>query len=149
MRARELMSVTPVFVTPNEPISRVAEIMRDSEIGIVPVVDNPQHMHLVGVITDRDIAVRCVASMHMPACQVRIHMTRDHLRTVGPDDDVAAVLEVMAHERLRRVAVVTDGDHLEGMISQDDIARKLGTRAPLEVERMLESVSADRPRRAD
>ena len=146
MRARELMTANPVFVTPNEPVSRAAEIMRDSEIGIVPVVDDVRAKHLIGVITDRDIAVRCVAAMHLPACQVRIHMTRERLHTVSPDDDVHQVLEVMAHDQLRRVPVVSEGDRLEGMISQADIARRLGAQVPLEVERVLESVSADRGR---
>ena len=123
MRARDIMTPNPLVVTPSDPVSHAAAIMRDAEIGIVPVVDDREHRHLVGVITDRDIAVRCVASQHIPACDVSLHMSGDHLCTVGPDDDVA------------------EDNRLIGMISQADLATKLGPAQPLEVEKMLESVS--------
>jgi CBS domain-containing protein len=141
MRARDIMTPNPLVVTPSDPVSRAAEIMRDAEIGIVPVVDDREHRHLVGVITDRDIAVRCVASQHIPACDVSLHMSGDHLCTVGPDDDVSNVLASMTHDRVRRIPVVAEDNRLIGMISQADLATKLGPAQPLEVEKVLESVS--------
>src|SRR6476660_2839287 len=92
MRARDIMTSNPLVVTATDPVSNAAEIMRDAEIGIVPVVDDREARHLIGVITDRDIAVRCVAQRHVPACEVRLHMSGDHLRTVAPDDDVSRVI---------------------------------------------------------
>jgi len=64
MKAREMMTSHPEVVTPKDPISRAAGIMRDRDIGMVPVVDDTSRMSLVGVITDRDIAVRHVADGH-------------------------------------------------------------------------------------
>ncbi len=117
MRARDIMTPNPLVVTPSDPVSHAAEIMRDAEIGIVPVVDDRERRHLVGVITDRDIAVRCVASQHIP------------------------VLASMTHARVRRIPVVAEGNRLVGMISQADLATKLGPAQPLDVEKVLESVS--------
>lgn len=142
MRARDIMTPNPLVVTGSDPVSHAAEIMRDAEIGIVPVVDDREHRHLIGVITDRDIAVRCVASMHIPACDVSLHMSGEHLHTVKPDDDVSSVLASMTHDQVRRIPVVAEDNRLVGMISQADLATKLGPEKPLDVERVLESVSA-------
>jgi len=106
MRARDIMTPNPLVVAPTDPVSHAAEIMRDAEIGIVPVVDDRERRRLIGVITDRDIAVRCVASQHLPACDVRLHMSGEHLCTVAPDDDVSTVLALMTHDRVRRIPVV-------------------------------------------
>jgi CBS domain-containing protein len=144
MRARDIMSPNPLVVTATDPVSRAAEIMRDAEIGIVPVVDDRERRHLVGVITDRDIAVRCVARQHLPACEVRLHMSGDHLHTVAPDDDVSHVIASMSHEQVRRIPVVSEEGQIVGMISQADLATKVGPEQPLDVERVLESVSARR-----
>ena len=141
MRARDIMTSDPFVITPEDPISHAAEIMRDHEVGIIPVVDDPQARRLLGVITDRDIAVRCVANLHMPKCDVSRHMTGEHLHTVKPDDDVAVVIAIMKHDQVRRIPVVSDGNRLEGMISQADLATKLGPTQPLAVEKVLESLS--------
>jgi len=142
MRARDIMTSNPLVVTATDPVSNAAEIMRDAEIGIVPVVDDREARHLIGVITDRDIAVRYVAQRHVPACEVRLHMSGDHLRTVAPDDDVSRVIAAMAHDQVRRIPVVAEDNRLIGMISQADLATKVGPECPLDVERVLESVSA-------
>jgi CBS domain-containing protein len=142
MRARDIMTSNPLVVTASDPVSRAAEIMRDAEIGIVPIVDDRERRHLIGVITDRDIAVRCVAQRHVPACEVRLHMSGEHLHTVAPDDDVSRVIASMAHDQVRRIPVVADDGRLIGMISQADLATKVGPDHPLDVERVLESVSA-------
>ena len=142
MRARDIMTSNPLVVTGEDTISHAAEIMRDAEVGIVPVVDDREHRRLIGVLTDRDIAVRCVSHKHVPACDVRLHMSGDHLHTVAPDDDVDRVIEAMAHDQVRRIPVVAEDGRLIGMISQADLATKVGPDNPLDVERVLESVSA-------
>ena len=144
MRARDIMTADPEVVTKDEPVSKVAAMMRDAEIGIVPVVDGLESRHLLGVITDRDIAVRCVASMHMPACHVEEHMTSADLFTVAATDDVEEVLTRMEHDRVRRIPVVSDDNRLVGIISTADIARELGPTQPLVVEHLLEAVSKRR-----
>jgi CBS domain-containing protein len=127
-------------VTPGDPLSRAAEIMRDQDVGMVPVVDDPLAMRLRGVITDRDIAVRCVAPRHGGRCCVGAHLTDAPLATVAPDADVQEVMERMKEHRVHRV-LVTSGGRLMGVIAVADLARE-GPLDPLEVESVLEHLSA-------
>jgi CBS domain-containing protein len=122
MKAREIMTPNPDVVTPEDPISRAAQIMRDREVGIVPVVSDQDSMALMGVITDRDIAVRHVADGHTGDCTVATHMTRDNIETVEENDDTATVMEAMRRREVRRIAVTTKNGKLLGVIAQADIA---------------------------
>ena len=141
MKARDLMTANPAVLTPSESITRAAQIMHDLDVGLVPVVDDPTARHLVGVITDRDITVRCVARNHGGACTVRDHMTSARLDTVRPDDDIDQVLSLMERDQVRRIPVVNDDNALAGIIAQADVVTKYGPRHPLKVESVLEHVS--------
>jgi CBS domain-containing protein len=141
MKASDLMTRSPAVVTPNDSIVRAAELMQERDVGIIPVVDDAVNMKLVGVLTDRDIAVRCVARHHDATCAVRHHMTDTHLATVDADADVEDVLARMGEHRVRRIPVVSRGDHLEGIIAQADLAVKLGPKEPLRVEHLVEHIS--------
>jgi CBS domain-containing protein len=141
MKARDIMTPNPSVVTPDDLISRAAEIMRDHDVGLVPVVDDRSRMTLEGVITDRDIAIRCVAQHHDTRCRVRDHMTADHIDTVSPDVDVRDVVNKMEADRVRRIPVVDERNRLQGIIAQADIARKVGPSDPALVEEVLERIS--------
>ena len=145
MKARDIMTPNPAVVTPDAPVARAAEIMRDLEVGVVPVVDDVSRMRLEGVLTDRDIAVRCVAQRHDAKCLVRDHMTARNIDTVTPDADVTEVIAKMEQDRVRRIPVVDEAKRLVGIIAQADLAVKLGPKEPLEVEHMLERVSEPVP----
>jgi CBS domain-containing protein len=141
MLARDIMTRDPRVVTPDEPIAHAATIMRDLDVGIVPVVNDKVHMHLEGVLTDRDIVVRCVALQHNGHCRVRDHMTSDHLATVRPDTEIHQVIDLMERGRIRRIVVVDEDNHLVGIIAQGDLAVKLGPKEPLEIEELVERIS--------
>jgi CBS domain-containing protein len=122
MKAGQIMTPNPEVVTPEQPISRAAQIMRDFNVGIVPVVNDIHSRNLIGLITDRDIAVRHVADSHMEDCTVGAHMTREDLETVEENDDSATVLEAMKRREVRRIAVTNKNGKLVGVIAQADIA---------------------------
>jgi CBS domain-containing protein len=122
MKARQIMTANPEVVTPNEPISRAARIMRDREVGMVPVVSDSDSMSLMGVITDRDIAVRHVADLCPEDCSVATHMSRDNIETVEETDDSAAVLAAMNRGVVRRIPVTNKEGKLVGVIAQADVA---------------------------
>jgi CBS domain-containing protein len=122
MKARDIMTSNPRCVTASDSISRAAEIMRDTDVGIVPVVEDSGSMRLAGVVTDRDIAVRIVAEGRDGNVNVREIMSSG-LATVRPDDDLNRVTELMKREQVRRVPVV-EGDRLVGIIAQADVARE-------------------------
>jgi CBS domain-containing protein len=139
MKARDVMTPNPDVVTPDEPVTRAAEVMRDRNVGIVPVVEDRSSMKLRGVITDRDIAIRHVASGHDNSCRVGDEVSPQRLSTVGPDADVKDVMEVMKREQVRRVPVVEGNNRLVGIIAQADIAE----RGPSEKEvgKVVEKIS--------
>ena len=141
MKARDIMTSGPLVVTKADLLWRAAEIMRDLDVGIIPVIDDPRSMRLLGVITDRDIAVRCVAKKHGTSCTVGDHMTSGHLDTVHPDDDLDTVIALMERDQVRRIPVVAEDNRLLGVIAQADLATKVGRKEPLKVEEVLERVS--------
>jgi CBS domain-containing protein len=123
-KARDIMTANPQVVTPADSVSRAAEIMRDADVGVVPVVEDQGSMRLAGVVTDRDIAIRVVAEGRNGDTSTREVMSSG-LATVGPDDDVSSVLDLMKAEQVRRIPVV-EGDRLVGIIAQADVATDLG-----------------------
>jgi CBS domain-containing protein len=122
MKARQLMTMNPEVVTPDEPVSRAARIMRDRDIGMVPVVRDTNAKVLVGIITDRDIAVRHVAELCQEDCSVATHMSREDIETIEEDDDSVAVLAAMQRREVRRLPVTNETGELVGVIAQADVA---------------------------
>ena len=141
MKARELMTPDPRVLTGDTPVSDAARLMRDLNVGMIPVVDDLAHMHPRGVITDRDIVVRHVAERHAHDCRVDEHMSTGHLDTVAPDADVSELMALMEGQQVRRILVV-EGGRLVGIVAQADLALKEGRIEPLRVEKVLERVSA-------
>jgi CBS domain-containing protein len=121
MKAREIMTSNPESVTPSDSVQSAARIMRDADVGIVPVVDDQQSRRLRGVITDRDITVRCVAEGRDGSCRVSDLMSND-LVTARPDDDVGQIMDRMKAEQIRRVPIVDDNNCLVGIVAQADLA---------------------------
>ncbi len=123
MKARDIMTTEPECITRDSTLQDAARLMRDGGFGAVPVVEDTRERRVIGIITDRDIAIRHVAEGHTSSCSVGDHMT-DDIVTVRADDDLSEVEETMADEQIRRVPVVDDDDRLVGMIAQGDIARQ-------------------------
>ena len=70
MKAQDIMTRDPRSVTPDTPITEAARLMKEQDVGILPVVESSNSRKLVGVITDRDITIRHVAAGHKPDCKV-------------------------------------------------------------------------------
>ncbi|HEX6308018.1 MAG TPA: CBS domain-containing protein [Longimicrobiales bacterium] len=122
MRAREIMTSDPAYVTADDSVATAARLMGERDCGCIPVVRSREDSSVIGVITDRDIAVRGVA--HGRGTDVHV----SELMTPGPfcchaDDDIHAVEDTMATHQVRRVVVVDEGDRCIGMIAQADLAR--------------------------
>lgn len=128
-------------VTPSDLIQRAAEIMRDVDVGFVPIVNDHQSMQLRGVITDRDITIRHVAAGHPRECKVHEHMTVDQIETVGPDADLQQVLDMMKRAHVRRVPVVDGEGRIVGVIAQADIAVKEAREHLEQVAETVEKIS--------
>jgi len=126
---REVMTADPVHVPEDMNIMQVAEIMRDRDIGDVIVTNGSS---VVGIVTDRDLVVRGLASGNgVEAMTVGSVATRD-VQAVGPDDRVGRAVSLMSEQAIRRLPVV-DGGSLVGVVSIGDLA----------IERDPESASAE------
>lgn len=143
MRALDIMTEDPFTLTENATIADAARIMRDINVGIVPVVDNEDDLRLKGVITDRDIAVRAIADGMDAKTRVDRCMSTD-VRTVNRNDSVYDVMRVMRQEQVRRVPVTDREGRLVGIIAQADLAVDYaGTdyEREIEVEETIERIS--------
>ena len=142
MKARDIMTTSPSVVTPEETAKHAAQIMRDLDVGFVPVVEKKSTMRVVGVLTDRDLVIRGVAEGHVPSeTRVRDCMTRGPIASVGMDENLPQVIATMEEAEVRRVVVVDTAKRLVGVIAQADLATKVGPTEPHVVEHMLEKLS--------
>ena len=123
MKVREIMSNRVLSLRHNDTVSQAAQMLSNHNVGSLPVVTDGE---LVGIITDRDIVLRCVAG-RSDATQMRIgEIMTTHVVTVSPEDSVQRAMDVMADNQIRRLPV-TEGKRVVGMLSLADIARAVST----------------------
>ena len=139
MKAQDIMSADPVCVTPQTSIEEAARLMKDHNVGVLPVVTEEGSKQLVGVITDRDIAIRHVAEGHSsPDCPVSEAMS-ENVKTCRSDTAVEDMMETMGREQIRRIPIVDERGSLVGMVSQADVV--LEARNDRKAEQMVENIS--------
>jgi CBS domain-containing protein len=139
MKAQDLMTSNPACCTPSSTVREAAELMRDHDCGCIPVVEG-ESKQLVGVLTDRDVACRCVAEGKNPDTAVRDLMTTNP-QCCHPEDDVAAIEQIMIEAQVRRVPVVDAEQCCVGMIAQADLALNEEAASDRDVGRVVERIS--------
>lgn len=117
---KELMTVKPRTVKAGDSIVDAAKLMKGEDTGVAPIVDGDK---LVGVITDRDIAVRVVAEGRDPESTKVDEIASQNLVTIDPQQDLDEALRLMAQHQVRRLPVVEEDGKLVGIIAQADVAR--------------------------
>lgn len=121
MKVSDVMTTDVESVQMNSTLEEAASIMKVENVGAVPVIDEDDD--LVGIITDRDIVVRCIAEGKNPA-ETNVEEVLSHeLETIEPDVDVDEAARLMADRQIRRLPVCEDGE-LVGMVSIGDLAVK-------------------------
>ena len=123
MLVREAMSRDVKTVDPDQALQDAARIMLDIDVGALPVGENDK---LVGMITDRDIAVRGVAAGKPPTARVREVMSQE-VRYCFEDEDTAHVARNMGEQQIRRLPVVDRSKRLVGILSLADLATSAKT----------------------
>ena len=132
------MTPTPTCCTPEDTTVRIANMMKTADVGSVPVCEG-QTKTLVGIITDRDLALQVVAAgKHPQQVTARDVMTRDPV-TCRADDDVQAALDAMEKHKIRRLPITDNARQLLGIITQADVATRID--APKKTAELLEAVS--------
>jgi CBS domain-containing protein len=133
------MTREPACCTPDTSAEEAARLMREHDCGVIPVVEHEDSKTLVGVVTDRDIALRGVGEGRGPEAPVGELMTRGP-EVCSPDDDIRDVERIMKEKKVRRVPIIDAAGHLVGIIAQADVARQ--ARDERKVEDTIEKISA-------
>jgi CBS domain-containing protein len=144
MEAHEIMTLEPACCTPDQTVRDAARLMQEHDCGCIPVVEDARARRLVGVVTDRDLACRCLAAGLGPETTVAEVMSVSP-SCCAPDDDVQFVERIMEERQVRRVPVIDGRGSCVGMVSQADLVRAAERSAQVsdrEVARMVERVSA-------
>jgi CBS domain-containing protein len=134
MKVSEVMTRDVQTVRPDQPVQQAANFMLSADAGSIPVTDGDR---LIGMITDRDIAVRGIARGYGPDTPVRELMT-DDLVIVRMNDDVEEAAAKMSEAQVRRLPVLDDQECLCGIVSLGDLSRETDSECASEA---LEGVS--------
>jgi CBS domain-containing protein len=119
---RKLMTVLPRTVKTGDSIVQAAKLMKGEDTGIAPIVDGER---LVGVITDRDIAVRVVAEGRDPQTTKVEEIASTNLITVDPQENLDEALRLIRQHHVRRLPVVEEDGKLIGIVAESDVARRI------------------------
>jgi CBS domain-containing protein len=134
MKISEVMTPNVQTVGPDQTVREAASFMLSADAGSIPVTEGDR---LIGMITDRDIAVRGIARGYGPDTPVRELMT-DDLVVVRVDDDVEEAAEKMSDAQVRRLPVIDEQEQLCGIVSLGDLSREADEEC---AERALEGVT--------
>ena len=121
-KARDIMSGNVECIGENEMLTDAARKMRDLNVGALPVCGEDQR--LKGMVTDRDIVVKCIAEGCDPGSTTAGSLCAGKPVTIGADDPVEEVLRTMGQYKVRRLPVI-DGHNLVGVVSQADVAKNV------------------------
>lgn len=124
LKARDIMHRDAQCIPAHETLDRAAQQMRQLDVGVLPICDNDR---LFGMITDRDIVVRCIAEGRDPSKVRAGDLAQGTPRWIDADADVREVLDTMEHFQVKRLPVIDmkNGKRLVGIISEADLARNL------------------------
>jgi len=115
------------------------QVMKNEDVGVVPIVDDPTSKKLVGVITDRDVVLNLVAAGKDPNSTVLEDVMTPNPVTVRPDDAIQNALDYMSQHQIRRIPVVDGKGRVVGIIAQADIANRMDI--PEKFEKVVEDIS--------
>lgn len=122
MQVREIMTPSPACCTPDTPLGEVAKAMVENDCGEIPIVRSRQDGTLVGVVTDRDIVCRMVATGRNPLDATAEACMSTPVVAVRESTPIEECARIMEDSQIRRVPVVNGGGMICGIVSQADIA---------------------------
>jgi CBS domain-containing protein len=138
-KCNEVMTKNPVCCRPDDMVVKVAQLMQSENIGSIPVIENERTLKLVGIVTDRDLALKIVAKgQDAKSTKVEAVMTRQ-IVTCRIGDDLQMALDAMAEHQLRRIPIVDEDDKIVGIIAQADVATRVNQ--PEKTAAMVKEIS--------
>ncbi len=146
MKARDLMTSDPTSCRPSDDLRTVIEVMRREDCGIVPITEGNGEQRVVGVVTDRDIALALGERDEKPSSVKVSEVMTTEIVSCEPNADLREVSRKMQEAQVRRILIV-DAGRLLGVVSTADLARASTQsgkdRVGEEVEKVMEKVSED------
>ena len=122
MRVKDLMTKTPFCCTEGDTIQHAASLMKMHDVGSVPIVNNCDERKLLGIVTDRDICIKAVATRKETSSIKVSEVMTNALHTCRVDDSVESCEALMERYQVRRVPVVDSHGICVGIVSQADVA---------------------------
>ncbi len=116
---RDVMTSNPCTIDADKDIAYAAKMLKDEDVGIAPIVEGDQ---LIGVLTDRDIAIKVVAEGKDPRSTTVREIASTNVVTIDPQQDLDEALRLMAQHKVRRLPVVEEDGKLVGILAQADVA---------------------------
>ncbi|HYG65625.1 MAG TPA: CBS domain-containing protein [Thermoanaerobaculia bacterium] len=138
--ARDIMSSDPACVTPVATAQEAAGLMETHDVGSLPVVESESSKRLLGIVTDRDLALRVLGRGESGNTPVSEVMSKD-LHCARQEDDLDKVERLMAEHQVRRIPVLDEQDRLVGMIAQADLARERRAVGDKDFAKVVEQIS--------
>jgi CBS domain-containing protein len=139
VKCGEVMTADPACCLPSDTVDKAAQLMRAEDVGPVPVVTDHQSKSLVGIVTDRDLAIKVVANGRDPKATRVSEVMTTGVATCRREDDLQEALTLMERHQVRRIPVVGEGNRVVGIIAQADVATRV--EAPRETAEVVEEVS--------
>ena len=125
MKCKDVMTQKVVCCFPDDSVEKAAKKMKKNNIGSLPILKNKENKKLIGIITDRDLALKVVGKNHNPeSTKIKKIMTKNVVTCLA-NDDLQKALDLMAENQLRRIPVVDKKNQVVGFIAQADIATRL------------------------
>lgn len=138
--ARDLMTENPAVCTPDTTAREAANTMEREDCGSLPVVESRNDMKLIGMVTDRDLALRVLGRGQDPNTRIREAMTRNVV-SVRPEDNINEVERKMSGQQVRRIPVCDDQGRVLGIVAQADLALHLKQVGTKDFGRVVEKIS--------
>lgn len=125
MKVRDIMTPNPACCTADDTADRAAKLMKNLDVGAIPIVDNEQDRRPVGIVTDRDLCIGIIAGGADPtSARLGDYMSKDDLVCCRPEDDVRNVSDLMQARQIRRIPVVDERGACCGIVAMADLAVK-------------------------
>ena len=140
-KSRDIMTKDLVYSLPDENVAKVAQLMKKEDIGPVLVINNEKDKTLVGIVTDRDLALKVVGEGRDPKNTKVGDVMTGKVVTIRAEDSVENAMKAMAQYQLRRIPVVDDHSRLVGIISQADVATRVNE--PKKTAEVVKEISKD------
>lgn len=138
-KCSDVMTKKPVCCLPDDAVSKAAQSMNKENVGSIPVIQNHETGKLIGILTDRDLAIKVIANERDAKTTKVADVMTEKVISCHMDEDIQKAVDAMAKHQLRRMPVVDNDSKIVGIISQADVATRINK--PEETASMVKDIS--------